>query len=124
MEVMHEIYKTLQTLGMEWKKKPGFAGPWDEHGRPVETPAQKQAYAEMSSAARKEKKHKEKQQEEKYALGLFFVETRCRIGDIVVSDGRPTEGRPVADVLIPGRSAWTSNYTESTTKTTWSTSAT
>lgn len=85
MEVMHEIYKTLQTLGMEWKKKPGFTGPWDEYGRPVESAEKAHAAKDLSSAVRKEKKQKEKQQEEKYSQGLFFVETRCRIGDVVVS---------------------------------------
>jgi carbon catabolite-derepressing protein kinase len=85
MEVMHEIYKTLQTLGMEWKRKPGYAGPWDEYGRPIETPAQAQANKELSSSTRKEKKQREKQQEEKNSQALFFVETRCRIGDVIVS---------------------------------------
>ncbi len=85
MEVMHEIYKTLQTLGMEWKKKPGYTGPWDESGRPSESAEKAQAGKELSPSVRKERRQKEKQQEEKYSQGLFFVETRCRIGDVVVS---------------------------------------
>lgn len=76
MEVMYEIYKTLQVLGMEWKKKAGFEGPWDENGRPVHMKDPNQS---------KEKRQKEKQIEEKQNQGLFFVETRCKIGDTVVS---------------------------------------
>jgi carbon catabolite-derepressing protein kinase len=63
MEVMLEIYRTLQSLGMEWRKKtpPPDNNIVDEKGR------------------------KDHSAEEKYAQGLFFVETRCRIRDVVVS---------------------------------------
>lgn len=63
MEVMLEIYRTLQSLGMEWRKKspPPDTNIVDEKGR------------------------KDHSAEEKYAQGLFFVETRCRVRDVVVS---------------------------------------
>jgi carbon catabolite-derepressing protein kinase len=63
MEVMLEIYRTLQSLGMEWRKKspPPDTNIVDEKGR------------------------KDHSVEEKYAQGLFFVETRCRVRDVVVS---------------------------------------
>lgn len=74
MEVMHEIYKTLQVLGWEWKRKQAFEGPWDEDGRPLRA----------GYPSDKEKRAKEKQIEEKQNQGLFFVETRCKIQDTVV----------------------------------------
>jgi hypothetical protein len=68
MEVMLEIYRTLKSLGMEWRRKPeiipsseGSAG--GSGGKP----------GKRDHAA-----------EEKLAQGLFFVETRCRVRDIVV----------------------------------------
>jgi carbon catabolite-derepressing protein kinase len=68
MEVMHEIYKTLQQLGMQWKRKPEFV---DEHGKPVPQTSQR------------DKRAKDKQNE--INQGLYFVETRCKIDDVVVS---------------------------------------
>jgi carbon catabolite-derepressing protein kinase len=68
MEVMHEIYKTLQQLGMQWKRKPEFV---DEHGKPV------------SQTTLRDKRAKDKQNE--INQGLYFVETRCKIDDVVVS---------------------------------------
>lgn len=68
MEVMHEIYKTLQQLGMQWKRKPEFV---DEHGKPV------------SQTTMRDKRAKDKQNE--INQGLYFVETRCKIDDVVVS---------------------------------------
>ena len=81
MEVMLEIYRTLKSLGMEWRKKasaPGtLEGGPDEKGRRDHTA------------------------EEKYAQSLFFVETRCRVRDIVVSrDTAPSSPWPW---LIPSR---------------------
>lgn len=67
MEVMHEIYKTLQQLGMQWKRKPDFV---DEHGRPV------------AQTSQRDKRAKDKQNE--INQGLYFVETRCKIDDVVV----------------------------------------
>ncbi|KAJ9101974.1 hypothetical protein QFC20_005123 [Naganishia adeliensis] len=67
MEVMHEIYKTLQQLGIQWKRKPEFV---DEHGRPV------------AQTSMRDKRAKDKQNE--INQGLYFVETRCKIDDVVV----------------------------------------
>lgn len=67
MEVMLEIYRTLKSLGMEWRRKPpppeSLTANGEPHGR-----------AKKDYAA-----------EEKYLQGLFFVETRCRVRDVVVS---------------------------------------
>lgn len=58
MEVMLEIYQTLKTLGMEWREKPGL----NIIGRP-----------EDEGAPGKDGKD------------IYYVETRCRIRDVVVS---------------------------------------
>ncbi|CAE6479160.1 unnamed protein product [Rhizoctonia solani] len=57
MEVMLEIYQTLKTLGMEWREKPGL----NIIGRP-----------EDEGAPGKDGKD------------IYYVETRCRIRDVVV----------------------------------------
>lgn len=76
IEVMHEIYNTLQVLGMQWKRKQCFDGPWDQDGRPIrETPP----------GMTREQRQKEKINEEKQNQSLFFVETRCKIDNVVVS---------------------------------------
>jgi carbon catabolite-derepressing protein kinase len=77
MEVMLEIYRTLKSLGMEWRKKPealmkgplgGASGGDGGEGGGGEKKKAKKDYAA----------------EEKLARGLFFVETRCRVRDVVV----------------------------------------
>jgi carbon catabolite-derepressing protein kinase len=73
---MHEIYNTLQVLGMQWKRKQCFDGPWDQDGRPIRNPPPGQT---------REQKQKERVNEEKQNQALFFVETRCKIDDVVVS---------------------------------------
>lgn len=60
MEVMLEIYQTLKTLGMEWREKPGL----NIIGRP-----------EDEGASGKDGKD------------IYYVETRCRIRDVVVRLG-------------------------------------
>ncbi|KAJ1306641.1 hypothetical protein OPQ81_007636 [Rhizoctonia solani] len=57
MEVMLEIYQTLKTLGMEWREKPGL----NIIGRPGD-----------EGAPGKDGKD------------IYYVETRCRIRDVVV----------------------------------------
>ncbi|CCO29918.1 hypothetical protein BN14_03942 [Rhizoctonia solani AG-1 IB] len=57
MEVMLEIYQTLKTLGMEWREKPGLniVGRPEDEGCPG-----------------------------KDGKDIYYVETRCRIRDVVV----------------------------------------
>ncbi len=90
MEVMHEIYKTLQVLNMQWKMK----ARWDAVDQQVGAKVQpgggvggREGREGRDEKAKidKEKRQKDKQMEEKYNQGLFFVETRCRIDDVVVS---------------------------------------
>lgn len=58
MEVMLEIYQTLKTLGMEWREKPNL----NILGR-----------SEDEGGNGKDGKD------------IYYVETRCRIRDVVVS---------------------------------------
>ena len=65
MEVMLEIYQTLKALGMEWKEK---GGQWGLGG-------------DGERGEDEEDEHKWS----KEALDIYFVETRCRIREVVVS---------------------------------------
>jgi len=56
MEVMQEIYQTLKTLGMQWREKPHLT---------------------KVIGAGEEPNPKD-------AMDIYFVETRCRIRDVVV----------------------------------------
>lgn len=87
MEVMVEIYRTLKTLGFEWKTKdltltedmlPGAAGPSDPD--------------ELRRKQRKDDEDKIKKVQE-----LFFIETRCRMDDVLVRF-------PSLHLLAPGHS--------------------
>ncbi|CED85333.1 pkinase-domain-containing protein [Phaffia rhodozyma] len=73
MEVMLEIYRTLKSLGMEWRKKP--PAPDSLSPNNGESPAGVGAHGRAK---------KDYAAEEKYLQGLFFVETRCRVRDVVV----------------------------------------
>lgn len=73
---MHEIYNTLQALGMQWKRKQCYEGPWDQDGLPLRS---------AISGQSREQRQKEKLNEEKQNQSLFFVETRCKMHDVVVS---------------------------------------
>lgn len=69
MEVMLEIYRTLKALNMEWKPKKSTA-------------------EEVGSAKNDEEPKKRRRREEeervKKAQELYFVETRCRMDDVMV----------------------------------------
>lgn len=68
MEVMLEIYRTLKTLKMEWKSK-------------------KDPNADLAGADEEDSKKRRRREEEnrlKKAQELFFVETRCRMDDVMV----------------------------------------
>jgi carbon catabolite-derepressing protein kinase len=92
MEVMLEIYRTLKTLGMEWKEKKYLGGlgtaPHHGHGS-----RRKSAHGRIERAREHDGEHIDL----KAASTIYFVETRCREGDVVVrcdkniSFPRPTD---------------------------------
>jgi carbon catabolite-derepressing protein kinase len=73
MEVMLEIYRTLKTLGMEWKEKKnlgGLGGPRARRGSVAIERAREydgNGYVDLKAAS-----------------SIYFVETRARIQDVVV----------------------------------------
>ncbi|ORY72724.1 kinase-like domain-containing protein [Leucosporidium creatinivorum] len=69
MEVMLEIYRTLKALKMEWKPKRGGAGGGAE--------------AEEGEDSKKRRRREEEERVKK-AQELYFVETRCRMDDVMV----------------------------------------
>ena len=94
MEVMLEIYKSLDQLGMEWKKKKDIV--WPDIGTRPENSAYSSeveqildVYTEQTGneyimgRARPDKKVEQNQ--EKTAQNLFLVETRHRYGNVMVS---------------------------------------
>ncbi|EIW68573.1 hypothetical protein TREMEDRAFT_31675 [Tremella mesenterica DSM 1558] len=92
MEVMLEIYRTLGTLGMQWKKKEGIGMPEIGNSPPggyseeVEQMLEqwKDVNGEGLVMGRKAPPKKEVQAQEKAAQGLYLVETRARYGSIMV----------------------------------------
>lgn len=93
MEVMLEIYKSLNGLGMEWKKKKGMQwpdiGPLPEGGYSEEVDALLEQYQASNRPIPEMGKPKPPRAElvarEKAAQDLFIVETRHRYGDVMVS---------------------------------------
>ncbi|GMK57787.1 hypothetical protein CspeluHIS016_0406210 [Cutaneotrichosporon spelunceum] len=94
MEVMLEIYKTLQLLGMEWRRKENIPlpeiGPVPPGGYTEEVEEALWKWREDNpdkeplAMGRKAPGKKEAAANEKAAQGLFFVETRARYGDVMV----------------------------------------
>ena len=94
MEVMLEIYKTLGTLNMQWRRKEGIAFPEiglsPQGGYPEDVDAAiEQWTAEHGGVApvmgKKAPPKKGMTAQEKAAQGLYMVETRTQYGDTVVS---------------------------------------
>lgn len=95
MEVMLEIYKTLQLLGMEWRRKENIPlpeiGPVPPGGYTEEVEEalwkwrEENPDKEPPAMGRKPPGKKEAAANEKLAQGLFFVETRARYGNVMVS---------------------------------------
>lgn len=73
MEVMLEIYRTLKTLGMEWKEKKTLGGLGGI--RPRRGPGGIERVRELDGPGPVDLKA---------ASGVYFVETRARVQDVVV----------------------------------------
>jgi carbon catabolite-derepressing protein kinase len=80
MEVMLEIYRVLKTLGMEWREKRdlgGLGGIYKENGpRPPPSDGRRKTI---------ERARELEGVDYKKAALIYFVETRGRVGDVVVS---------------------------------------
>jgi len=64
MEVMLEIYQTLKALGMQWKEKGGQWG--------------------LAVGEDRQEVEEDEQHFSKESLDIYFVETRCRVREVVV----------------------------------------
>ncbi|WVQ83879.1 hypothetical protein IAT38_006023 [Cryptococcus sp. DSM 104549] len=91
MEVMLEIYRTLNVLGMQWRRKdvafPDIGGaPSGGYSEEVEALMEdlEGKMGERPQMGRKPPSKKEAQAQEKAAQGLYHVETRARYGDVMV----------------------------------------
>lgn len=122
MEVMLEIYRTLKTLKMEWKAKPregtdgGEGGEGEEGGKDRER--------DRGEESDKQRRRREEEEKVKKAQELYFVETRCRMDDVMVSDlSFLFSMKHSTDERAYIRFEWIFNCIELTTKTTSSTFA-
>ncbi|KAI0033335.1 CAMK/CAMKL/AMPK protein kinase [Vararia minispora EC-137] len=79
MEVMLEIYRTLKTLGMEWKEKK-YLGGLGTAPYYASVPRRKSTHGRIERAREHDGEHIDL----KAAASIYFVETRCREGDVVV----------------------------------------
>lgn len=79
MTVMLEIYRTLQTLGFEFKRKE--LEPWT---------ADVEGEGDRKGSENEKRRRRRKAEEEKVkrAQNLYFIETRCRLDDVMVSPPR------------------------------------
>ena len=75
MEVMLEIYRTLKALGMEWKEKTDLGGlgakallKEKRGGAKIERAREHDGYVDLRAAS-----------------SIYFIETRARVQDVVVS---------------------------------------
>ncbi|WWD21907.1 hypothetical protein CI109_106395 [Kwoniella shandongensis] len=93
MEVMLEIYKTLNVLGMQWRQKEGInlpeIGGAPPGGYSEEVEAALDQWADEHGGQRpqmgkKPPPKKDAAAQEKAAQSLYHVETRARYGDVIV----------------------------------------
>lgn len=73
MEVMLEIYKTLKALGMEWKEKKNLGGLGGVKGKRGGANIERAKELDGPGSV-----------DMKAASGIYFVETRARVQDVVV----------------------------------------
>ncbi|GAA5836008.1 hypothetical protein JCM3766R1_005127 [Sporobolomyces carnicolor] len=83
MEVMLEIYRTLKTLKMEWKAKPCDSAA-DSQCDDGDEGAAKERERERAEETEKQRRRREEEERIKKAQELYFVETRCRMDDVMV----------------------------------------
>lgn len=76
LEVMLEIYRTLQTLGFDWKRKDEkeIQEGGKENGQPLQ----------LTEEEVKKKKRRDEEERIKTGQALFFVEARCNIDGVMV----------------------------------------
>ncbi|KAJ8296763.1 Carbon catabolite-derepressing protein kinase [Rhodotorula toruloides] len=90
MEVMLEIYRTLKALKMEWRVRKGDEEKENEEGGNGGGKDGKEGKEgrerERSGGEESEKRRRRREEEErvKKAHELYFVETRCRMDDVMV----------------------------------------
>ncbi|GAA6060387.1 hypothetical protein JCM10212_004640 [Sporobolomyces blumeae] len=82
MEVMLEIYRTLKTLKMEWKAKPRDDDEVD--GGEEGEERRRERERERADESEKQRRRREEEERVKKAQELYFVETRCRMDDVMV----------------------------------------
>lgn len=114
MEVMLEIYRTLKTLKMEWKAKPreGAEEGEGEEGRDRE----RERDRERGDESEKQRRRREEEERIKKAQELYFVETRCRMDDVMVRSLSPSCPVPhVFDITADSISDSSSGSNGSTT---------
>ncbi|GAA5926949.1 hypothetical protein JCM3775_007087 [Rhodotorula graminis] len=85
MEVMLEIYRTLKALKMEWRVR-REAGEGDEGAGGPCGEGKKDEGSSRAEEKESEKRRRRREEEEriKKAHELYFVETRCRMDDVMV----------------------------------------
>jgi len=73
---MLEIYRTLQTLGFDWKRKDEkeIQEGGKENGQPLQ----------LTEEEVKKKKRRDEEERIKTGQALFFVEARCNIDGVMV----------------------------------------
>lgn len=81
MEIMLELYRTLQVLGMEWREKPYDKRKDDEQGKEDTgaTSTDTQTHTDAQDHGKKAPSKHEARPEE-----LFFIETRWKVQNIIV----------------------------------------
>ena len=95
MEVMLEIYRTLNSLGMQWKRKDGIGMPeigpppqggYSEEVDQVLEQMRENGEGDKVQMGKKPPGRKEAQAQDKAAQTLYMVETRARYSNIIVRD--------------------------------------
>lgn len=76
MEVMLEIYRTLRALGMEWKEKKNLGGLGGVRPPGIERRKDSHGGVDLNHPGGVDLKA---------ASSVYFVETRARVQDVVVS---------------------------------------
>ncbi|CAH7671030.1 CAMK/CAMKL/AMPK protein kinase [Phakopsora pachyrhizi] len=76
MTVMLEIYRTLQSLGFEFKRKDAKI-----QSREIEAG---EGELKESESEKRRRKRKVEEEKVKQAQDLYFIETRCRLDDVMV----------------------------------------